>query len=106
MSNRESIAKYELKNHMGVPMKVMAIEDMAANKLLALVERKKPANRDLFDCYFLLDKYVDINEEILKYRLGISLIEYLHKAINYVENYDDRDILQGLGELVSENQKS
>lgn len=105
VSNRDSGSSYEVKNFMGVSVNVMKLEDMAANKLIALTDRKKPANRDLFDTYFLMRKFVDFNETVIKARVGISLKEQIIKAIKHVEGIDPSSVLNGLGELVDEQQK-
>ena len=51
--------KYEQKTYMGVSMLVISGEDIFANKLVALIDRKKIANRDIFDIWFFLDKNWD-----------------------------------------------
>ena len=106
VSNRSSNAGYQLKQHLGISMNVMLLEDMAANKLLALTDRKKPANRDLFDCHFLLKNHFKFNEAVIKARTGLSLAEQLQRALDFVESYDDKYILDGLGELVDADQKA
>lgn len=106
VSHREPNASYESKLFLGVPALVMKLEDMAANKLLALTDRRIPASRDVFDTYFILRNKIDINETIIKDRTGLSLLEYLKKAIDYVEENFQHDLLDALGELVDQKQKS
>jgi predicted nucleotidyltransferase component of viral defense system len=105
ISNRQSSARYELKHFLGIPMRVMQIEDMFTNKLLALTERKSPAGRDVFDVYFLLKNKTAINEKLLAERAEINLIDQLKKSIEYIEENFDFNMLEALGELVEKNKK-
>ena len=98
-------SKYELKNYLGIPMLVMVKEDMVAHKLVALTDRKKPANRDIFDIWFFLKNNFDINEEIIKKRAECSLKEYFKQCINHIEKVNERQILNGMGELLDEKTK-
>ena len=98
-------SKYELNNYLGIPMLVMVKEDMVAHKLAALTDRKKPANRDIFDIWFFLKNNFDINEEIIKKRTELSLKDYLNKCITHIEKVNDRQILNGIGELLDEKTK-
>ena len=98
-------SKYTLINYMGISMLVMNKEDMFANKLLAMRERLGNANRDIFDVWFFLKNIWDINKEIIKKRAGISYKMFLEKCITSLENFNDNNILDGLGELITEKQK-
>lgn len=106
VSHRESSAKYEPKALLGLPVLTMSLEDMAANKLIALSDRKKPATRDLFDIFFIMKNDIQINEELITQKTGLSLIELLRKTIDFVENNFDFDLLDALGELVESKQKN
>lgn len=44
-------SSFQLKNYLGIPMLVMVREDMFAHKLVAMLERKKTANRDVYDVW-------------------------------------------------------
>lgn len=105
-SKREYGDKYEIKNFLGIPVPVMIKENMFAHKLVALTERKKIANRDLYDIEWMFKKMWDINESIIKDRTGKNLVEYLKVCIKYIEeNVSGKDILDGLGEVVSAEKK-
>lgn len=106
MSRRQTNSRYSLQDYLGVSMLVQKKEDMFANKLIAMVERKKPANRDIYDIWFFLKNHWDINKEIIETHSGISFVEYLKKAIDYLEHFNETYILQGLGELLDAKQKS
>lgn len=105
ISRRSLLAEYEMKTHLGVAMLVMAQEDMHANKLLALTDRKRPVNRDIYDVWFFLKNRWPLNGAIVKERLGINLDAYLQKCISHIEKIPDKGILFGLGELLTEKQK-
>lgn len=105
ISNRQTNDRYELKLYLGVPVKVMLLEDMAANKLMALTQRKTPAARDVFDVNFILKNYIHINERIIEERLSRSLKEQLEYTIDYLEANFKSNLLDGLGELLEDKQK-
>ena len=106
VSNRQTNDCYEIRHYLGIPIRVMVLSDIAANKLIALTNRKTPAARDVYDIYFILKKYFNFNESIIKERTGLTLLEQLQKTIDYIENNFDLDFLEGLGELVNDEQKS
>jgi len=87
-------------------MRVMTKEDMFANKLIALVNRKNTASRDIFDLYYFFTQNWDINEDIIKKRTGKNLKQYLEEVLIFLENFDNKLILHSLGELVDEKQKT
>lgn len=105
VSRRQTNGHYLLQNYLGVSMLVQEKKDMFANKLIAMVERKNPANRDIYDLWFFLKNHWNINKEIIEKHSGISFIEYLKKAVDYLEHFNDTYILQGLGELLDVKQK-
>ncbi|MCX6565014.1 MAG: nucleotidyl transferase AbiEii/AbiGii toxin family protein [Candidatus Aminicenantes bacterium] len=98
-------SRYELKNYLGISMLVMVREDMFAHKLVAMLERTKRANRDIFDVWYFLKHNWPINEEIVKKRTKMPFREYLGKCIKFIESTSDRGILHGMGELLDEKHK-
>ncbi len=105
--NRRSFgSRYVHKNYLGISMLVMTKEDMFAHKLIAMLERKKTANRDIFDVWFFLKNIWPINRDIVERRAGIKFTEYLKRCIDFVEKLHDKNILAGIGELLDEKQKS
>ena len=54
ISNRMFENRYEIKNLLGINVKVMVKEDLFAHKLCALLDRNGIANRDIFDCWFFM----------------------------------------------------
>ena len=106
VSNRQVENKYEILDFMGINMLVMTEEDMFANKLCALLDRKAIANRDIFDCWFFLQKRTAINEQIVKQRMRKPLPDYLQDCINTIEFLPNKSLLDGLGELVNPELKT
>lgn len=105
INRREFGSKYEVKSFLGISMQVMVQEDMAAHKLCAMYERIGKTNRDIFDVQFLLANDWPINKKIVEDRMGMSYKDFLIKAIEVMEKFEDRDILSGMGELLTESQK-
>lgn len=96
---------YEVLNFLGIPILVMKREYMVAHKLVALLERKEIANRDLFDLWFFFANNFPINREIVELRVKEKFTTYLGKCIKAVERIDETYILQGLGEILDDKQK-
>lgn len=106
ISLRSFGSAYEIKNYLGIPMLVMRKEDIFANKLVALLERKQFANRDLYDTWYFLKNRWDINQEIVRKRTKTEFKKYLEKLIVDIERLNTQRILAGLGDLLNEKQKS
>jgi len=104
--NRRSFgSEYEIKSYLGISMKVMVRQDMAAHKLVAMFERLGTTNRDIFDVWFFLKNNLPINEKIIETRTSMSMKDFLQKCIDGLEAMSDRGILSGLGELLDDQQK-
>ena len=99
-------SQYEVKSYLGISMKVMVKEDMAANKMAAMIELLGSANRDIFDTYFFLKNNWPINEQIIEKRTGLSMHQFLKKCINKLESMSNVGILSGLGDLLDAKQKT
>ncbi len=98
-------SRYELKTLLGISMLVMVREDMFANKLMAMYERVGKTSRDVFDVYYFAKKNWPINKEIVEKRAGIPYKEVVEKCIELLEKMNNRNILDGLGEFLTESQK-
>ncbi|MCL4530914.1 MAG: nucleotidyl transferase AbiEii/AbiGii toxin family protein [Chloroflexi bacterium] len=94
-----------MKQHFGISMQVMTREDMAANKLCAMYERIGTTNRDVYDVQFFLAHDWPVNKKIVEERTGISYKKFLARAANMVDALNNKDILAGMGELLTEKQK-
>ncbi len=106
INRRNFGSSYEIKTYLGIPMKVMVKEDMAAHKLVAMYERLGTTNRDIFDTWFFLKNNWPINTEIVEKRTSLTMKEFLQKCVDELESMSDRGILSGLGELLDEKQKA
>ena len=105
ISNRIFENRYEIKNLLGINVKVMVREDMFAHKLCALLDRDVMANRDIFDCWFFMNAQTAVNKSLVEARMGVSLSEYLQACIDRLEGMSDRGLLQGMGELLDDRMK-
>lgn len=105
INRRDFGSKYEVKLYLGIPMKVMVKEDMAAHKLVAMFERDGKTNRDIFDVWFFLQNNWPIHREIIEIRTQLTFLKFLVLCIEIVGKKRNRDILSGIGELLDENQK-
>jgi predicted nucleotidyltransferase component of viral defense system len=106
INRRDFGSQYEVKSYLGISMKVMLKEDMTANKMVAMTERIGQANRDIFDTYFFLKHNWPINEQIIEKRTGKSMRQFLKECIEKLESMSNVGILNGLGDLLDEKQKT
>ena len=98
---------YETIWFLGVGIKIADRETMFSNKLVALSERKTLASRDLFDVHYFLKLGYPLNEKLIKERTDKTLAEYLKYLKKFIiKNYSSKNVLQGLGEILDESQKS
>ena len=102
VSNREYPNHYEIRSLLGTNIRVMTLPDMFAHKLCALGERVTP--RDIYDVWFFLQNRTEINEEIVHLRTGLSVSEYAQQCVEKVRSYSSRVLMQGLGEVLMDNQ--
>jgi len=105
ISNRVFENRYEIKNLLGINVKVLVQEDLFAHKLCALLDRRSITNRDIFDCWFFMENRTPINKNIVESRMKMPLAEYLQKCIDLLESMSDKGLLQGLGELMENSMK-
>ena len=102
VSNREYPNHYEVRSLLGTDIRVMTLSDMFAHKLCALGERITP--RDIYDVWFFLQNRTEINAEIVQLRTGMSVSEYAQQCADKVRSYSSRMLMQGLGEVLLDNQ--
>ena len=105
VNRRNFGSHYEVKTLFGISMLVMVEADAFAHKLMAMYERIGKTSRDIFDVYFFAKKNSAINETIVEKRSGISFKETVVKCVELLEKMDNRHILLGLGELITDSQK-
>jgi predicted nucleotidyltransferase component of viral defense system len=105
ISNRIFDDRYEIRALIGIEVRVMAAEDMFAHKLCALLDRGTLANRDIFDCWFFMNRRTPVNRPIVESRMDLSLEEYLQRCIARISRPSRRGLLDGLGELLDPDMK-
>lgn len=106
INKRDYPDKYVNKDFYGITVPTMSPDSMFAHKLCAILDRKKLQNRDLYDAHFMFTKQFDINAEIIKIRTGKTIKKYFADLINFIgKKVKPNTILDGLGELLDENQK-
>jgi predicted nucleotidyltransferase component of viral defense system len=105
VNRRQFGSKYEMKTLLGISILVMVEEDMFAHKLMAMLERIGKTSRDIFDVEYFAKNSWPINRKIVEERSGVSFKEALEKCIAMLESMDNKHILDGLGELLSDPQK-
>lgn len=106
ISVRQFDNRYEIKNLLGINMKVLVQPDMFAHKLCALLDRNVLTNRDIFDCWFFMQKHTEVNKNIIESRMEMTYTVYLQKCIDTLEAMSDKGLLQGLGELMDNDLKN
>ncbi len=97
---------YEVKEYLGISMLVGKKDYLFASKLAALTLRSETAMRDIYDIWYFAKNNWDINAEVLKTRTNKTIKEHLTDCIAIIEEVKDNQILQGLGELLSEKEKA
>jgi predicted nucleotidyltransferase component of viral defense system len=105
VNRRNFGSSFKPKTLLGISMLVMTKEDMFANKLVAMKERVGKTSRDVFDAHYFLKQGWGINIELVEARTGKPYKEVLKDCINLLEKLDNRHILDGLGELLTDAQK-
>jgi predicted nucleotidyltransferase component of viral defense system len=106
INRRNFSSRFAVKSYLGISMKVMIPEDMAANKLVAFYERIGKANRDIYDTWFFFNNNWPINQELVEKRTGMSFRKFLETCISLLEKMDNRHILSGMGEVLNDKQKA
>ena len=97
---------YEIKNYLGLQMRVMVKEDMFAHKLCALLDRTEITSRDVFDCWFFLKERTSINKAIVESCMGMPTQQYLDKCIESVQGISEKSLISGMGELTEGEMKN
>jgi len=107
VSKRKTSSKFKAKRFYGVSIPVMVLEDAMANKLMALVDRYRFANRDVFDAHYFLSlpEAGEINFDLVKAKLGLTPEQLFKKIIKRISKKRPGGMLQGMGELLTESQK-
>jgi len=79
---------------------------MFAHKLCAVTDSKMFQARDIYDINFMFNKQWSIEQDIVKLRTGKTVADYCQYLIAYItKKFSSYNILDGLGELLSDSQK-
>lgn len=105
-SKRAITDTFELLDFYGVGVAVMPKELMLAEKLAAITGRSGVANRDIFDVNFFLKQGWDFDKEHLKIITKKEWQEYFNDCILFLQKVNRKKILDGLGQLLNEDQRS
>ena len=106
INKRQFGSKYEIKTLLGISMLVRVQEDMFAHKLMAMIERVGKTSRDIFDVQYFAKNNWPLNRKIVEERSGLPYRQALEKCIAMLESMDNKHILDGLGELLTDSQKN
>lgn len=98
-------SSFEPKQHLGIPLLVMAKPDMFAHKLVALLERRQLASRDLFDVHYFLSSGWRVNTQMVEKRTGMNYQVYIRQVLGVIEQTSSQTLLTGIGELIDQRQK-
>ena len=60
--------------------------------------------RDIYDVWFFLQNRTEINAEIVQLRTDMSVSDYALQCAEKVRSYSSRVLMQGLGEVLLDNQ--
>jgi len=105
INRRNFNSTFDMLAYLGISMNVMVKEDMAAHKLVALFERSGRANRDIYDVHYFLKQGWPINHSMIKNRTGMEARDFYMKCLEILESIDGKQILAGMGELLSAKKK-
>lgn len=96
---------YEIKEYLGISMLVAKKDYLFAGKLAALTLRSETAMRDIYDIHYFAKNNWGIDAQVLQAKTEKTTKEHLADCIALIEKTKDNQILQGLGELLSEKEK-
>lgn len=105
ISNRNFNDHYEIKNLLGVNVKVMSASDMFAHKLCALIDRGTVVPRDVFDSWFFMNNKTSVNRHTIESGMHTDYKTYMQRCIDQVTQVSERKLIQGLGELLTDKMK-
>jgi predicted nucleotidyltransferase component of viral defense system len=97
--------KYITQNFFGTDIRAMDKWTVFANKLVALTDRNKLANRDIYDIYFFYKNNFPINKDIILERTWKEYKEYLSFLKIFLSKLKWINILDWLGWVLTEKQR-
>jgi predicted nucleotidyltransferase component of viral defense system len=104
-------SQYELHDFYGVKVRTMQKDCLFAHKLCAITDRKQLKNRDLYDIWWMFGQRFEINEQVIKERMGMDKRAYLEVIAKLLQDGISQNkwrggkILDGLGQLLKNDQE-
>lgn len=80
----------------GFSLNVMSLSDIYTHKLIALGEGNNVTGKEIFDIWFLGDKFIIPNADIVMKRVGRSLAEQLSLDISILEKLTNDQFISSL----------
>jgi predicted nucleotidyltransferase component of viral defense system len=97
--------EYVWRNFYGTQVQVMKLADSLAHKV-AVTERKRIANRDFYDLWFLLKQGVRANEAVIQERTNKTLSQHLQLLLTHVEQeLQEKQVMMGVGKLLTRSRR-
>lgn len=105
VSLRPTVANYQPFSYLGIPLLVVDKPGMLSGKLSALIGRSNLASRDIFDVWYFLSNNWAADHKLIKDLTGKKLRQVYEQALKKVSSTPDNQLLQGMGELLTPQQK-
>lgn len=96
---------YGMREYLGISMLVAKKDYLFGSKLATLTLRPETAMRDIYDVHYFAKNNWDINTEVVRALTGKNTKEQLTDCITLIEKIKDNQIVHGLGELISAQEK-
>lgn len=84
----------------GFSLNVMSLSDIYTHKLIALGEGDNVAGKEIFDIWFLGEKFIIPNGDIVTKWMGRSLVEQLSLGISILEKLTNDQLMSSLEPLL------
>jgi len=106
--DRKNLPKTQTRILYGTQIQIVTIDDLIAQKLIATLYRKSPANRDLYDIHFYLSsKYAtEINYKYIEQYTRLDKKVFFEKLLELIQKKENHKILDGLGEVIPKDRKA
>ena len=106
ISKRQYNNHYEMRNYLGIQMRVLSKEDLFAHKLCALLNKDETSSRDVFDSWFYLKECTSLSKEIVETRMEMPVTVYLDKCIECIQDISDSSLIRDMIKMDEESYRS
>lgn len=97
---------YKLVQYMGIPISIQDEATLFTNKLVALMDRKSPASRDVFDVFYFLSQGYPLKEELILERTGKSTHQWIKELMPFLKKtFHSKNILNELSYLLQDERQ-